>query len=244
MNVVTEQPSQKKGSDSEKGNKTIPASLKLLEDASEVTVKQHIDSAEVVLCCFNRPCRYSVYIEGQEEQLLYVQEVSECFARQVMGAARGFALKFSDDEMFDVIKVLRPQTCSRGSCGVCCTLPTLDVQTPPGVTVGTITERRTCCLPTYDIKSADARLLFSLRMVCHTCKSLLCCDNLIDITDANGLEVARLIKTGSCKEFIGQTNDFCIKYVKNLTVTEKVILLGAMFLVDFHHFERQNRCCC
>jgi hypothetical protein len=63
-----------------------------------------------------------------------------------MGAARGFALKFSDDDMFDIIKVVRPQTCSRGSCGVCCTLPTLEVQTPPGSTVGTIKERYTNAL--------------------------------------------------------------------------------------------------
>ncbi|XP_045207490.2 phospholipid scramblase 3-like [Mercenaria mercenaria] len=243
MDVVVEQPSPSKG-DKTPVTSTIPASLQLLAAAAEVTIKQHIDSAEVVLCCFNRPCRYSVYADGRVEQLLYVQEVSECYARQIMGAARGFSLKFSDDEMIDIIKVVRPQTCSRGSCGICCTLPTLDVQTPPGSTVGTIIERRTCCLPTYDIMSADSQVIFSLSLVCQTCKSVLCCDNHIDIRDTNGHKVAELVKQANCGECIGLRNNFTIKYIEDMRLMEKVILLGAMFLLDFHHFERQNRCCC
>ncbi|XP_060567254.1 phospholipid scramblase 3-like [Ruditapes philippinarum] len=243
MAVVTEQPSHIKGGHSEVKT-DLPTSLQLLSTATEVTVKQHIDSAEVVLCCFNRPCRYSVYIDDKEDQLFYVQEVSECYARQIMGAARGFALKFSDDDMFDIIKVVRPQTCSRGSCGICCTLPTLEVQTPPGSTVGTIKERRTCCLPTYDILGADNEVMYSLSFACQTCKSLLCCDSHVDIRDTNGHKVAELVKQANCSDCIGRTNDFTITYTTDLTVKEKVLILGAMFLVDFHHFERQNRCCC
>ena len=45
MSVVTEQPSPSKGGHLDVKT-TLPASLQLLSTATEVTVKQHIDSAE------------------------------------------------------------------------------------------------------------------------------------------------------------------------------------------------------
>ena len=58
-----------------------------------------------------------------------------------MGAARSFALKVTDTDGFDDIRLVRPQTCSRGCCGVCCVLPSLEVQSPPGQAVSVIRER-------------------------------------------------------------------------------------------------------
>lgn len=66
--------------------------------------------------------------------------VSDCYARQIMGAARSFALKFSDSDSIDVMKVVRPQTCSRGCCGVCCQLPIMHVENPPGIRIAYICE--------------------------------------------------------------------------------------------------------
>ena len=58
-----------------------------------------------------------------------------------MGAARSFALKFSDQDYIDIMKVVRPQTCSRGCCGVCCELPIMYVENPPGNRIAYITEK-------------------------------------------------------------------------------------------------------
>ena len=58
-----------------------------------------------------------------------------------MGAGRSFALKFSDPDNIDILKVVRPQTCSRGCCGICCHSPILFVENPPGNRVAYITEK-------------------------------------------------------------------------------------------------------
>ncbi|KAL4228700.1 hypothetical protein ACF0H5_011743 [Mactra antiquata] len=247
MDCVTDQPRGINGSSEEKSTpEKLPRSLTLLSSASEVSVTQHIDPVEVVLCCFARPCRYSVYVDGSEQHLLYIQEVSECYARQIMGAARGLTLKFSDSDMIDVIKVIRPQTCSRGClcCCCCCALPTLDIQSPPGVSVASVTERRTVCMPTYDINDKDGNMLYTVRLCCYTCRISLCSQLIFEICDVDGVQVAQLCKNGNFKECVGATNNFTIKFLKDISVIQKVILLGSMFLVDYHYFERQNRCCC
>lgn len=243
---VSEQPSSinwKKSVEKDHAS-NLPESLQQLTAADGVRITQHIDPVEVVMCCFNRPCRYSVYTDNSEEQLLYVQEVSDCYARQIMGSGRGFTLKFTDSDMRDVLRLVRPQTCSRGSCGVCCTLPSLDVQSPPGVSIATVTERRTCCLPTYDIVTMDSQQMYSLNVVCFSCKSVCCCDTNLAICDVSGETVATLAKPGSFAECVGKSNNFTIHYKKSLPGMEKIAILGSMFLIDFHYFERQNRCCC
>lgn len=243
--VDTNQPlAVQKTEDKEK----LPLGLKKLSGADEVTVKQHIDSVEVVMCCFARPCRYSVYSDKSSDQFLYVQEVSDCYARQIMGAARSFALKFSDSDFIDILKVVRPQTCSRGCCGICCQLPILHIENPPGTRVAYIKEKRSCCYPTYHIYSGKDSLMYILRpQCCYNSVFGLCSDINIDIFDDSGERVvAQLCKQtkGNTRECIAQENNFTMKYLLEMSVIHKVILLGSSFLIDFHYFERQQRCCC
>lgn len=226
----------------------LPLGLKTLSGTSEVTVKQHIDSVEVVMCCFARPCRYSVYSAKSSDQFLYVQEVSDCYARQIMGAARSFALKFSDPDFIDILKVVRPQTCSRGCCGICCQLPIMHIENPPGKRVAYIKEKRSCCYPTYHICNREDSLLYILRpRCCYSSLFGLCSDIQVDIFDDSGERVvAQLFKQtkGNTRDCIGQENNFTMKYLSEMPVIHKVILLGSSFLIDFHYFERQQRCCC
>ena len=69
-----------------------------------------------------------------------------------MGAARSFALKFSDPDFIDILKVVRPQTCSRGCCGICCQSPIMHVELPPGNRVAYITEKYVFIHYDYSLK--------------------------------------------------------------------------------------------
>ncbi|XP_052805458.1 phospholipid scramblase 1-like [Mya arenaria] len=244
--VIVDQPTSEKKTVFASDN-VLPASLQQITETSQVTVSQHVDPVEVIPCCFARPSRYSLYVEGSENQLLYGQEISDCYARQIMGAARSFALKFSDDDLVDVLKVNRTQTCSRGCCGICCSLPVLEVQSPPGTILAAIHERRTCCTPRYDVLDPGGTTLFTLHpRACYPGVVALCCNIHIDIVNDQGDVMGMIEKdtSGNCKDCIGHTNNFTVKYSSTLSLEQKLILLGSSFLLDFHYFEKQNRFCC
>ncbi|KAK3587663.1 hypothetical protein CHS0354_042447 [Potamilus streckersoni] len=228
----------------------LPLGLQKLAESNKIQIDQHLDLVEVILG-WSRPNRYSVYHSPKEDNqhFLYIEEVSDCYARQCLGAARSFILKFTDQDLNEVVQVERMATCTRGCCClVSCNLPELSVETPPGVLVATIREEKTCFRPVYQIYDAEDTPLYSLQTKCCYPKVYSCFSDIsIMITDVEtGDEVAELIKQTkkSGREFTGAENKIFIEYLKDLDVKQKVILLCSMFLIDFHFFEHDSRWCC
>lgn len=132
---------------SQPGSEALPSGLKDLESLEEITVHQHLEAGDM---CFQRPSRYSVYGK-EDDSILYAQEVSECYARQCLGAMRAFVLKFSNQEGQDLIRLRRPLRCPCGVCWWwCCCVQELSIESPPGQEIGVIMEER-CCCPVYKI---------------------------------------------------------------------------------------------
>ncbi|KAL5019477.1 hypothetical protein ScPMuIL_002369 [Solemya velum] len=240
-NVVTGQPGGQGSS--------LPLGLQQLASQNEITIHQHLDQLEVLLG-WQRPCRYSIYGADSSSQLLYIQEVSECFARQCLGSSRWFNLRVSDSNQQDVAIFDRPFRCPCGLCWWwCCCVQELAVETPPGKWVSTIREERTAIgSPRYHISTThddDDDLVFVIPTSCCYCK--FCADVEILIYDKRKEEKVCVIhkhSRGSRQECCGSQNEFTIKFLAELNVTEKLMILGASFLLDFNFFEGQRRCCC
>ncbi|XP_022327834.2 phospholipid scramblase 1-like [Crassostrea virginica] len=226
---------------SQPGTAPLPPGLKDLKNLDEITVHQHLEAGDM---CFQRPCRYSVYGTG-DDSILYAQEVSECYARQCLGAMRAFVLKISNRDGQDLIRLRRPLRCPCGICWWwCCCVQDLTIESPPGDEIGTIVEERICC-PVYKIIDDFDSVVYRVGFSCCLCK--LCSDVVIPIYDGSGeLRVAEIKKSsaGDCRDFCGSVNDYTISYLQPLTVKDKVLLLGASFLIDFNFFEKQQRSCC
>lgn len=243
MTTITEQPEKFGALHSEP---ELPPGLKDLQDIAVLKVHQHLDSAEL-FCCWQRPARYSIYDGSKnEEQLLYAQEVSECYVRQCLGANRGFVMKISNSDQQEILRLQRPLRCPCGICWWwCCCIQELNIESPPGTHIATISEDRSfCCCPGYYVTNDDdSRIIFRLNFSCCLCK--FCSDVCIKVTQ-RGETVAEISKfsSGNCKDVCGTENEFTIKFVKDLHIQDKVIILGSSFLIDYNFFERQQRSPC
>ncbi|XP_021361678.1 phospholipid scramblase 1-like [Mizuhopecten yessoensis] len=257
METVTGQPNnanpqgkkslQGHGTDVTEVKDDFPQGLKELVKAKQVIIKQCLDVAEAVLC-WQRPCRYSLYnTEDDEDHFLYAQEVSACYLRQCLGAMRGFVMKFSNAEMQDVMRLQRPLRCPCGICWWwCCCHQELAIESPPGNPIGRIEENRMFCCPRYEIIDDSDRVVFHIEFSCCLCK--LCADVSIQIFGGRHSDepVAEITKAchGNSKDCCGTENNFILHYLTDLDVQDKILLLGASFLIDYNFFERQQRSCC
>lgn len=225
----------------------LPPGLTDLQNITEIKIHQHLDSTEV-FCCWQRPARYSIYNGTKEEDhFLYAQEASECYARQCLGANRGFVMKLTNTDQQEVMRLQRPLRCPCGICWWwCCCIQELCIESPPGNPIATISEDRSmCCCPGYYITNDDDRIIFRIGFSCFLCK--LCANVSIQITNKGGETVAEITKTssGNCKDFCGTENEYTVKFLQaDLHVQDKIIILGSSFLIDYNYFERQQRTCC
>ena len=69
--------------------------------------------------------------------LLFLAD-SDCCSRQCLGAMRPFSMSITDNNQMEVIRLERPYRCMAWCC-FCC-LQEMEVQSPPGTTIGYITQ--------------------------------------------------------------------------------------------------------
>ena len=67
-----------------------------------------------------------------------------------------------------VIQLIRPYRCQNWCC-FCC-LQTMEVQSPPGTTIGHIEQDLTFIYPWFSVKNADGETVLKIRGPCWTCK--------------------------------------------------------------------------
>ncbi|KAK3107870.1 hypothetical protein FSP39_024036 [Pinctada imbricata] len=144
------------------------------------------------------------------------------------------------------MRVLRPVRCPCGVCWWwCCCVQEMTIESPIQNPIGNITERRLLCCPHYNITDNNDDVVFVIKFACCLCK--LCCDVSIPIYHAKSGDVVSEITKASGSnwaECCGTKNDYNIKFLQPLGIHEKMLILGASFLIDFNFFENQQRSCC
>lgn len=229
-------------------DKALPDGLRQLASCKELQIQQNLAGIDY-LCCCNRPASYTIYdtVDG-EKPILYAREISDCLFRQCLGAARRITLKITDDDHNLVAKIRRPLTCSRGCCCCACTLPELQVLSVPGIGYGKIRELRTCLAPKYEIEDAGGTVRYRFTTDCLYCRTLQWFGDLaIDIYDIEtDNSVAQIVKKTrkNPEELLSIHNDFLVRFLEDINISERLMILGAAFLVDFNNFEDDKRLCC
>uniref|UniRef100_A0A8C6QDD7 Phospholipid scramblase n=1 Tax=Nannospalax galili TaxID=1026970 RepID=A0A8C6QDD7_NANGA len=156
-------------------------------------------------------------------------EDNDCCTRNCCGAARPFTMKILDNMGQEVIAPERPLRCS--SCCFPCCLQEIEIQAPPGVPVGYVTQTWHPCLPKFTLQNEKKEDVLRVTGLCVDCT---CSDVDVQIKSLDEESISgKISKPWSDflrEAFLGAEN-FRIQFPLSLDVKIKAVMLGACFLI-------------
>ncbi|XP_016361258.1 phospholipid scramblase 2-like [Sinocyclocheilus anshuiensis] len=153
-----------------------------------------------------------------------ILEDSECCDRSFCASGRSFIMNVTDNSNQEVIRLLHPSACCYGS-------HELEVQSPPGTTIGYVRKNWHCCLSKFTVENERGEPAFKIERPFVGCTC--CTDQNFELLSLNEEVTERsfgkIIKPFSC---CGSNADFVLRFPSNLDVKMKATLLGACILID------------
>ncbi|XP_028339428.1 phospholipid scramblase 3 isoform X4 [Physeter macrocephalus] len=130
--------------------------------------------------------------------------------------------------------------CARLCCGARRPLR-MEVQAPPGTTIGHVLQTWHPFLPKFSIQDADRQTVLRVVGPCWTCGCGT--DTNFEVkTPDESRSVGRISKQwgGLLQEALTDADDFGLQFPLDLDVRVKAVLLGATFLIDYMFFEKRG----
>nr|XP_020752423.1 phospholipid scramblase 2-like [Odocoileus virginianus texanus] len=125
-------------------------------------------------------------------------------------------------------------------CIPCC-LQEIEIDAPPGVPIGYVTQIRHPFLPKFRIQNEDRKDVLKIIGPCCMCS---CCgDTDFEIKSLDGKNVVGKISkqfTGIVREIFTSYSNFDIQFSSDIDVKMKAVILGACFLIDFMFYEKKR----
>ncbi|XP_034425028.1 phospholipid scramblase 2-like [Hippoglossus hippoglossus] len=213
----------------------VPPGLEYLAQIDQILIHQKVELLEAFIG-FETNNQYE--IKNSLGQKIYkAKEKNDCCTRNCCGSLRSFDMKIKDNLDREVIRLIRPFRCV--SCWCPCCLQEMEVQAPPGTTIGYVKQVWHPFLPRFSIHGADKETLMSLEGPCFACN---CCGDVNFKLKGKGGDktIGRISKqwSGLLKEVFTDTDNFGIQFPLDLDVKMKAVLMGACFLIDFMFFEK------
>ncbi|XP_017543305.1 phospholipid scramblase 1 [Pygocentrus nattereri] len=210
-----------------------PPGLEYLTQIDQILVHQKVELLEAIIG-FETNNRYE--IKNSLGQKIYsAKEQNDCCTRNCCGPQRSFDLKITDHNEQEVIRLVKPFRCT--SCWCPCCLQEMEVQAPPGNTIGFVVQNWHPFLPKFSVLGASHEPLLTIEG--PLCAISCCGDVDFDVKGKDGSVIGRISKqwSGLIKESLTDADNFGINFPLDLDVRLKAILLGACFLIDFMFFE-------
>ncbi|KAM4894927.1 phospholipid scramblase 1-like isoform 1-T4 [Sylvia borin] len=211
-----------------------PPGLEYLTQIDQILIHQQLELLEIVTG-FETNNKYELK-NSLGQRVYFAAEDTDCLTRNCCGSARPFTMRIIDNLGREVITLQRPLRCA--SCCCPCCLQELEVQSPPGTTVGYVVQNWHPCLPKFTIQDEKKTDVLKITGPCIVCR---CCEDVnfevqsLDETCA----VGRISKkwTGLVQEMFTDTDNFGVSFPMDLDVKMKAVMIGACFLIDFMFFE-------
>ncbi|XP_037380556.2 phospholipid scramblase family member 5 [Talpa occidentalis] len=164
------------------------------------------------------------------QRIYFAVEESICFNRTFCSTLRSCILKITDNSGREVITVNRPLRCN--SCWCPCYLQELEIQAPPGTTVGYVAQKWDPFLPKFTIQNANKEDILKIVGPYATCG----CFGDVDfevITINENLTIGKISKYWSrfVNDVFTNADNFGIHVPADLDVTVKAAMIGACFLL-------------
>ncbi|XP_061525041.1 phospholipid scramblase 2-like [Phycodurus eques] len=213
----------------------VPPGLEYLTQIDQILIHQKVELLEAFIG-FETNNQYE--IKNSLGQKIYkAKEKNDCCTRNCCGSLRSFDMKIKDNADREVIRLIRPFRCV--SCWCPCCLQEMEVQAPPGTTVGFVKQDWHPFVPRFSIQGPNKETLMKLEGPCFACN---CCGDVnFELSGKDGGEpIGRISKqwSGLLKEVFTDTDNFGIQFPLDMDVKMKAVLLGACFLIDFMFFEK------
>lgn len=213
-----------------------PPGLEYLAQLDNIHVLQHVEPLEL-MTRFETNNRYD--IKNNIDQMVYiVTEDTDDFTRNAYRNLRPFVLRVTDCLGREIMTMQRPFRCT--CCCFCCPCARqeLEVQCPPGVTIGFVAEHWNLCRASYSIQNEKKESMMRVRGPCATygCGS----DSVFEINSLDGVSnIGSIIrKWNGFLSTMVNADHFEIRFPLALDVKMKAMIFGSCFLIDFMYFER------
>jgi len=218
-----------------------PPGLEYLALIDQLIIKQKVEALEAIAGVmgygFETSNKYK--IKNSLGQNVYkAKEDSECCTRLVCGPNRAFDMQIFDNAEREVIHLTRGFACN--SCLFPCCRQSIEIQAPPGNTIGFVNQCWTCIKPKFEITDGDGNV--ALKILGPWCTYSCAGDVEFKVmTPDESVEVGRISKqwAGLLKEAFTDTDNFGITFPMDLDVRCKATLIGAAFLIDYMFFEKK-----
>lgn len=167
----------------------------------------------------------------------FVNEDTDDYTRNAYRTLRPFVLRVTDFMGREIMTMQRPFRCS--CCCFCCpsTRQELEVQCPPGVTIGFVAEHWNLCRAVYSIQNERKEDMMGVYGPCSTygCGS----DSVFEVVSLDGVSSIGSItrKWNGVLSAMSDADHFEIHFPIDLDVKMKAMIFGACFLIDFMYFE-------
>ncbi|XP_037074462.1 phospholipid scramblase 1-like, partial [Pollicipes pollicipes] len=210
--------------------------LQYLAHVDQLLVQQKVELLEV-FTGFETKNKY-VVTNSMGQRLFYVVEDTDCCTRWCFGPIRPFDIRVLDSQQHEVLHLSRPLRC-QGCCCPCC-LQELEV-TAGGQVIGLVKEEWAFLRPKLTVMRPDGTPV--LRIGGPICQCALCSDVSFPVLSADrSREVGNITKqwSGCVKEMFTDADNMGVSFPMDLETNMKATLLGALFLIEFMYFERQN----
>jgi uncharacterized protein YxjI len=192
----------------------------LFEGATTVGVSQKKEWLEI-LTDFEHRNRFTLDFDGRDGILLAVEEGSG-IKRFFMGSMRPYTLLIMTREKKPVLRLHAPFRWIH---------PEISVMDPTGKRLGTVRKRFTFPHTRYSVVDAHGRKIFDIA------RGFLKVWTFTVRRDGQDVAVIRKRWSGVGREMLTDAQHFQLDFADVTDPTERRILLGALFLLDFKHFE-------
>lgn len=202
--------------------------LVALNGASYIVVEQATEMFEA-FTDFETANQYRVH--GPDGELFYVGEEETGFfgalVRNFMNTARPFTLHVADAyNGADALRIDRPFKLYFHRC---------DVAWGDGEQLGAVVRRFSLVRRHYALCDPEGETIFDIRGAFWKPWTF-------DVEDTDGQKIAQIKKkwSGLGREAFTDADVFGVEYLADLEPEDKLMLMSAVFLIDFLHFESSN----
>ncbi|XP_053456343.1 phospholipid scramblase 1-like [Nycticebus coucang] len=211
-----------------------PPGLEYLSQIEMILIHQKLEVLEVITG-FETNNIYEIQ-NSFGQRIYFATEDTPFCTRLCCGPSRPFTLRITDNMSREVITLERPLRCT--SCCYPCCLQELEVQAPPGIPVGYVTQTWHPYLPKFLVQNEQREDVLKISGPCIPCSC--CADVDFEVTSLDEKTVVGTITkkwSQMFREVFTDADNFAVQFPRDLDVKMKAVMLGACFLVDFMFFE-------